>query len=184
MEQITIGIGGREFTFAVKFERDDDAGAPWDNFDGHGPVTDWETREKRPGELVLNRDGRACRFYDYAEAVRIAKRDGWNSPPYETDESLGQRAARAARADYEYLRAWCADEWGYVGVIVTLLDDAGEPTEVEDALWGVETFGDYHHETARQIADELAHGYGTRWDEVSRQTFGYVDGAQRGDLEQ
>ena len=173
--QIELTIGTRELTFSVEYVCDEDAGAPWENADGHGPVTDWECRDKRPGELVLNSDRGAKRFYDYAEACRQALRQGWDSAPYnDGTETKRQQAAKAARADYEFLREWCNDQWEYVGVIVTLLDDEGEPTEVSDALWGVETFGDYHHEAARQIADELASGYGTRWDETERQTFAYI----------
>lgn len=57
--------------------RDDDMGAPWENEDGHGPVSRWTSRPKRPGERVLNVDRGSYRYYDFAEAVKIAKRDGW-----------------------------------------------------------------------------------------------------------
>lgn len=180
MENIQIKIGGKTFTFKVEFEEDYDADAPWENSEGHGIVTDWEYRDKRPGELILNTNRRAKRFYDFAESVKIAKRDGWNSEPYDDNETKGERAAKAVRADYEYLRAWCKDEWRYVGVVVTLLDDEGDETEVSDSLWCVETFNDYHLEAAREIADEIAHGYGTRWGEAERQTFAYT--AQGGAL--
>ncbi|HFL6170874.1 TPA: hypothetical protein ACG4NJ_002218 [Pseudomonas aeruginosa] len=185
MERIELNIGGKDFVFAVDFEDDYDAGAPWEMADGHGPVSDWENRDhyrggKRPGELILsksdrcNRDGR-YRFYDFAEACRIALRDGWDAAPYnDGTETKRQQAARAARADFEYLRAWCNDEWRYVGVVVTLLDPQGEKTEVSESLWGVETLGDHHHETARQLADELAHGYGTQWTEAEKPTYEYL----------
>ena len=142
-------------TFRVTIEHDTDHGAPWENEDGHGPVTDWEHRDKRPGELVLDSDGRAKRFYDFAEACRIAQRDGWDAPPYKTGTAR-QRAARAARADFDYLRAWCRDDWHYVGVIVTLLDEDGD--EVDSAsLWGVEDSDSaYVDEVAADLADELA----------------------------
>lgn len=174
MQNIQIVIGGKELTFSVKFEQDADAGAPWENADGHGPVTGWETRDKLPGELVLNTDRNSKRFYDFAEACRIALRDGWDAAPLnDGSETKRQQAAKAARADFEYLRQWCANQWEYVGVIVTLLDDEGEETEVTDSLWCVETFGDYHEVQARIIADELAGGYGVSWGEVDKQTFGY-----------
>lgn len=91
-------------TFRAVVLPDYDHGAPWDNEDGHGPVTDWERRAKLPGELVLSGDGRgglgtdsARRFYDFAEAVRIAKRDSWGFMPgpvtIETED--------AGRAPYE-----------------------------------------------------------------------------------
>lgn len=166
MNNIEIIIGGRTLVFSVEFEQDPDSGAPWDN-DGHGPVTGWETRDKLPGELVLNSDRGSKRFYDFAEACRIARRDGWDAAPFnDGSETKRQQAAKAARADFEYLRQWCDNQWEYVGVIVTLLDDDGEKTDVSDSLWGVETYGDNHHAEARTIADELAHGMGTRWDFV------------------
>lgn len=175
MNNIEIVIGGKTLTFAVKFEDDTDAGAPWENSEGHGPVTGWETRDKMAGELVLNSDRGSKRFYNFAEACRIALRDGWDAVPYnDGTETKRQQAAKAARADFEYLRSWCANDWAYVGVIVTLLDDEGEETEVSDSLWCVETFGDQHEITARELADELAHGYGTRWGEVDQTTFGYL----------
>ena len=175
METIAINIGGRDFVFNVEFVDDNDSGAPWENADGHGPVTAWERRDKRPGELVLNSDRGAKRFYDFAGACRIALREGWDAAPYnEGDETKRQQAAKAARADYEYLREWCNDEWRYVGVIVTLLDEEGDKTEISDSIWCVETRGDYHHEIARQIADDLAGGYGVRWGEAEKQTFAYI----------
>lgn len=164
MNNIQIVIGGKALNFAVKFERDDDMAAPWESTDGHGPVTGWVTRPKRAGELVLNTDRESKRYYDYAEACKIARRDGWDSAPFnDGSETKRQQAAKAARSNFEYLRAWCNNEWEYVGVIVTLLDDEGNPTDISDSIWGTETFGDYHHETARQIADDLAGGYGTKF---------------------
>lgn len=173
MDNIQIIIGGKELTFRVKFERDDDAGYPWENSDGHGAVTGWESRDKRPGELVLNTDKGTERFYDFAGACKTALRDGWDAAPYnDGTETKRQQAAKAARADFEYLREWCANQWEYVGVIVTLLDDDGEETEVTDALWCVETRDDDHKRTAQMLADELAGGYGVSWGEVEKQTFG------------
>lgn len=176
MERIELNIGGRDFVFAVEFEQDSDAGAPWENADGHGVVTDWVKRSKRPGELILNRDGRGgFRFYDYAATCKLALADGWDAEPYnEGGETKRQQAAKAARSDFEYLREWCHGEWEYVGVIVTLLDDEGEKTEVSDSLWCVETRGDCHHETARTLADDLAGGYGVRWTDAERQTFAWM----------
>ncbi|MDP5500313.1 hypothetical protein P3775_18370 [Pseudomonas aeruginosa] len=220
MERIELNIGGKDFVFAVDFEDDYDAGAPWEMAEGHGPVSDWENRDKRPGELVLNSDRGAKRFYDFAEACRIAKRDGWGldddakaellarlaepriirravKSAYHVENGIrqdritewdtrtipgrdpakpltaGEIAAEAARRDFEFLRGWCADQWRYVGVVVTLLDPQGEKTEVSDSLWGVETLHDFHHETARQLADELAQGYGVRWTGAQKPTYEY-----------
>lgn len=175
MENIQITIGNKELTFSVKFEYDGDFGKPWENSDGHGVVSNWTTRDKLPGELVLNSDRGSKRFYDFAGACATALADGWDCAPLnDGTESKRQQAAKAARSDYEYLREWCNNEWHYVGVIVTLLDDEGNETEVTDSMWGVEDRDGYNETTAREIADELAHGYGTRWAEVEKESFGFI----------
>lgn len=175
MESITLDRNGKAFTFRVQFEEDIDSREPWSECDGHGPVSDWERREKRPGELVLNTDHGSKRFYDFAEACRIARRDGWNAQPYPTTpETKRQQAARAALADFEFLREWCNDQWRYVGVIVTLLDDEGEETNVSESLWGVEDWNNYHHTTAKELAEGLLEGYGSSWGLVAKQTFDYL----------
>lgn len=75
---------------AVTIEPDYDYGAPWDNEDGHGPVSNWTRRDKLPGELVLYTDDRQIKlFYDYAEACRIARRDEWGVAPYSVTSEHG-----------------------------------------------------------------------------------------------
>ena len=69
-------------TYRVEWVYDRDAGTPWDHSDGHGVVSDWETRDKRPGELILNQNGRSKRFYDFAASVKKARAEGWNTAPY------------------------------------------------------------------------------------------------------
>lgn len=148
------------FTLRARIEHDGDTGAPWEEHDGHGPVSDWRRRDyagrydKRPGELLLCDDGRNARFYDFAEACRIAHRDGWNAKPYDVPgETPRQRAAKAARADFERLRAWCNDGWNWCGVVVTA-SRAG--VELGTAsLWGIESdAGAYLVEVANELADE------------------------------
>lgn len=140
--------------FKIEIERDDWQDAPWENEDGHGPVSNWTTRDKRPGELVLSSDRNAKRFYDFAAAVELAKRDGWNAAPYDVPgETKGARAHKAAMADFKRLRDWCEDRWEYVGVIVTCTDLPGEPSE---SLWGIESdAGEYLQEVTRELADEI-----------------------------
>lgn len=122
-------------TAKVETERDENMGPPWEEHDEHGPVSDWTTRDKRAGERVLCTDGRSHRYYDFAKAVKIAKRDGWDAPPYKTG-TKGQQAARAAEADFEWLRAWCDYEWQWIGVIVTLTDESGAKI-ASDSVWGI-----------------------------------------------
>jgi hypothetical protein len=155
--QIELMVNGTLRTFSVKFEDDTDMGAPWKNSGGHGDVSDWTTRDKLPGELVLNTDRGQKRYYDFAGACRTALRDGWDAKPYnDGTQTKRQQAAKAAMADFEFLRAFCDNRWSYVGVIVTLLDDEGEETELSNSLWGVDNFDpNYPDEVAKELAAEL-----------------------------
>lgn len=162
----SIEHGG--FTFTATLHADDDADAPWDREDGHGTVSDWSTRSKAPGELVLCSDGRSRRFYDFAEACATALRDGWGAPvdpdTYAAKDFPAQtaraRAARAAWADFDRLRKWCAGHWNYVGVAVTVTRDVdGEAIDLtgayDFALWGIESdAGAYLAEVATDLARE------------------------------
>ena len=197
--------------FAYRTEHDADTGAPWDEHDGHGPVSGWKHHAfgqgtkppKRAGELILLWDCGSYRTYDFAEACRIARRDGWGVAPYRMETEHGKNglcrinaqwfegrelvaistdwhddindaireayakhratfpsarayAARAARADFERLSAWCNDKWHWCGVIVELLDDSGDGTGDTEALWGIESDCDeYHAEVARELASEI-----------------------------
>ena len=64
----TIELQGRRFR--VEVEADEGHETPWDYEDGHGPVSDWTRRDKRPGERVLCSDRSSKRFYDFAQAVK------------------------------------------------------------------------------------------------------------------
>lgn len=149
----TFEFKGRTFKFETR--HDEGHEAPWDWADGHGPVSEWTARDKRPGERLLHSDRRSHRYYDFQEAVKIARRDGWDAAPL-GEGTAGQRAARAAEADFEYLRRWCNDQWSYVGVVVTLLDSDDEETDETESLWGIESDArEYLEETARELADEI-----------------------------
>lgn len=150
----TFTVG--EHSFRVTFEPDDSHGYPWENSDGHGPVRKSKYRftdgsDKRHGERLLNDAGRhECQFYyDWHTAMQIAKREGWNVEPF---DAPGQ-VLRAVTADFDYLRAFLMGDWCYVGVSVEMLVD-GKATQT-DSLWGVETYKDYHVDTAYEIANEL-----------------------------
>lgn len=155
---------GKQFRAYV--ELDDDTSAPWERAEGHGVVTDWTTRDKKPGELVLIEDRRSKRFYDVPASLARAKSEGWGLSADEVvklSRTLGRTAtgkeciARAVEMDYEFLRAWCNDEWQYIGVCVCLLTDDGEPVgdKYAAALWGIESNADdYIHETARELTGD------------------------------
>ena len=138
-------------SFRIEWVYDHDCDPPWDREDGHGPVSDWEHRSKRPGEMILNSNRGSHRFYDFAEAVKLARKDGWNTAPYDWP-SKGAQAHAAALADFDYLRRFCNDQWHYCGIVVTLLDADGKPDSVDASLWGIESEGDDYHE---EVIEEL-----------------------------
>ncbi|MEO5867231.1 MAG: hypothetical protein ABIS14_12735 [Sphingomonas sp.] len=103
------------FTATATIHRhgDDSNTPPWQNEDGHGPVSEWRSAEnwhdgarpiKAPGELVLHEDGHgrraSFRLYDYAEACRIALRDGWGVSPYRLDVESGANGLKRANAQW------------------------------------------------------------------------------------
>lgn len=75
----TIKHNGKEYTVTV--EHDDDAGPPWIDCDGHGDVSDWTTRAKLPGELILSENGSRKRYYDFASACNMARDESWGFLP-------------------------------------------------------------------------------------------------------
>jgi hypothetical protein len=150
-------------SFRVTFPRDDFQREPWTEEDGHGSISNWLRHAfgqgtkppKAPGERILVWDCGSYRTYDFAEACKIALRDGWGATG---DEGMKphQKAAHAAEADFKRLRAWCNNDWTYVGVVVELLDDESEPTGETESLWGVESDADdYLDECAHELAAEI-----------------------------
>lgn len=132
-------------TFLINIVRDDDATPPWERQGGCGTVTDWVARDKRPSELVLVRSARqkSARYYDFAETMRRAKDEGWElcendkhklAKKLGREPNEGEARAEAVRRDYEFLRGWCNDEWCYVGVIVSEVNEGSQA-----ALWGIES---------------------------------------------
>lgn len=170
----TRDASGKRMTLVVAVCDDHDHGTPWENEDGHGPVSEWTSRAKRAGELVLaegRRDG-TKRYYDFAAACREARRDGWGSEPFNIEgETPRQKAARAVMADYNRLRDWCRDEWRYIGVALFLLDDGTkcDPEAIANAepfgerqsvaLWGIESdAGEYYREVVEQLTQQARSG--------------------------
>lgn len=157
---------GREFR--VEFPYDLSIDAPWEREDGHGPVSGWRYGDsctgrpvKAPGERVLCTDRRSFRAYDFAGALKLAAKDGWGLGDEDRQKlaaRLGREPTRreiqvqAVEQDFDRLRRWCANDWGYVGVIVT--DTA---TGQVESLWGIESDAtDYLAEVAHELADEIA----------------------------
>jgi hypothetical protein len=144
------------FTITARIQADQDHGPPWEEEDGHGPVSDWRSREsKRPGERVLCSDNSMRRYYDFEEAVKIACRDGWDAPPY-GEGTAGERAHRAATADFEQMRRWCDNQWRYWGVVLSVSKKGIVLDSHAASLWGIGVDGDdsYLTECANEMIDE------------------------------
>ena len=153
--------------FRVRLPFDEDHEPPWEDGDGHGIVSEWTTRSKAPGERILHEDRRSRRYFDVVGTQAIALRDGWGCAHLTHAQfTAGQlppehptRAAMAACAvdrEYRRLRAWCRNEWHYVGVCVTR-EDTGE----EESVWGIEDceeayIVDMAYELAEQLIDDDA----------------------------
>jgi len=144
----SIAVSG--YQFRVVIESDDSSAVPWDNdciYDG--VVSGWQrTSSKRPHERILCEDRGSVRLFDVRQFIAVAKSHGCTA----------KQAAEQLEPAFEYLRRWCDDQWHYVGVIVQLLDDEGEPVPGEyDSIWGIESdCCAYINETALDMAQCMA----------------------------
>lgn len=75
----------RDHEIKIEVHHDEHMGEPWKEHDGHGIVSEWVRRDKKPGELVLNESRGSFRYYDFAETLKIARRDGWGFLPGELE---------------------------------------------------------------------------------------------------
>jgi hypothetical protein len=125
-------------SYLIEWAADHHHGLPWEESDCHGEVSEWTRRDKKPGERILNTDRHGFkRFYDVQASMQKA-RTVWGF-------TNGKEAAEAVEKDFEYLRAWCEDRWFYCGIIVTLLDEDGDKTDVQASLWGIESDAKGYH---------------------------------------
>lgn len=152
--------------FIVSIEDDTDQPAPWEREEGHGPVSEWTRRDKKPGEWLLMSERYSKCFYDAAGAMEIAKRERWGL----NDEALAaltaklgrtptkaQICAEAVRRDFEHLKDWCNDGWSYVGVCVRHVSQ-DDMDKYSYACWGMESNDpEYLTEMAHSLAGECAH---------------------------
>lgn len=160
----TFDFAHNGHSFRAFIEQDDDATPPWERYDGMVPVTDWENRDNRPSEVIINDNRIARRFVCVRAAIEQATRDGWgigDDHLASLTSKLGRAPtkreviAEAVRLNIEFMRAWCADEWCYIGVCVCLLDENGTPIgdKYASAVWGIESNADdYIHEVARELS--------------------------------
>lgn len=129
--------------WSLKFEiqRDDDSHEPWKECDGHGVVSS----RYEEGFWSLGNQ-----YYDWKASLKIAKRDRWGCKPYDSSTAMD-----AVKADYEFLRRWCEDDWWWIGCIVTLYDEHGDELNSE-SCWGFDSDSmDYLASEARSWAAHM-----------------------------
>ncbi len=147
-------------TYRVEFIFDSDMGAPWKEHGGHGIVSDWESRNKKPSEIVIASDRGAKRFYDIAETTRIAKRDSWGVSDADTTKmTQAQITAMAVQHDMERMRGWCNGDWHWCGVSVFPLNEDGDELRSKtESLWGIESdAGEYFDEIIYELIAQISH---------------------------
>lgn len=158
---------GIEFDVALFY--DSDSTPPWDREDGHGPVRCGKGRgaSKKPGERALRTEHGASWLYDWQGAMQQAKTDGWGLGDDELaalaaklgrPPTPGEIRAESVRQDFEYLQRYLRDEWWYIGVEVSLNGD-------ELSVWGVESYGEYWKEVAKELAQTLWQQHRKEFDE-------------------
>ena len=151
----TISCTVDGFDVVAKIVFDESADAPWLAEDGHGPVSDWTSREKGPGERTLCEDGAHSLYYDVKESTALARKDGWDAPPYGKG-TAGERAKRAVEADFQSMRGWCQNDWSYCGVVLSVRRSDVELDKHAASLWGIDVnhpHGD--HKYLQTVANEL-----------------------------
>lgn len=127
--------------FIVSIVEDDMNSTPWDDLsdDGESPVRTVRHKfDKRPGERLLYEDLDCVRLYDMQGMQRRVREEGWCLPPAEMAEleahtaqafnrapTKREIAAHAVERNYQRMRAWCLDQWRYVGVEVVDECDPG-----------------------------------------------------------
>jgi hypothetical protein len=141
------------FKVTARVEQDDIAQAPWEREEGHGPVSEWTSREKKEGERVLCNDRYHFRYYDFDAAVKQAKEELWGECR-DINKNKEVIAIKAVEADFKRLKDWCNDEWMYIGIVVTV-SKAGIELGSR-SLWGIESdSNDYHIEVANELLNEV-----------------------------
>jgi len=153
---ITCEFEGWKATARIYY--DDDLTPPWERDCGHGPVSEWTTRAIKAGERILSQDGPSRRYYDFAEACKIARADGWGiKEGRKLRERVNAYAARCAEHDFSVLQAWCKDDWFYVGVAVTIEYKGVSLTgQYDHALWSVEAnYPGSDNDYLREVANDL-----------------------------
>lgn len=144
LEFKNIEVQGLRFSVEVT---QDDIGRPWEWSDGHGPVRPRHLGPKKPTERALSKHW----IYDWNGALELAKKDGWGSKVMPLGLTPAQVLEYVVQQDFNYLKAWCEDDWCYSCVAVTLLKDSN----YSDTLGGVEYWFSKDNAYADSIGVEL-----------------------------
>lgn len=141
------------YNFSATVQEDD---YPHLEDESHGPIIFGLTRDKRAGYMVLKQEGPRVVYYDFAQAVRQARKENWGAWDALGMDTPGQIAHKAAMADFRHLKRWFNDEWRYVVVTVELLDKEGVPVGIHNTLGGIyDEVGEDLTPAIVEIADDL-----------------------------
>lgn len=147
-------------TFIVTVFPDYDMEAPWNTGEGWGKVRNGDygkVETKKPGERIIHTNGNTAWLYDFADAMKRAKADKWGSKNATPDMSPGQVAELAVKEDMQMIRGYLTNEWSYIGIVVTLADVNGKPTDESESAWGLESFDSENIEDyTKGLIEELA----------------------------
>jgi hypothetical protein len=162
-DQTTIKHEGREFKVTKYY--DEDHSAPWIEQDGHGVIREISSRygrpDKKPGEVVIHSDRGHYWLYDIQETTQIAKRDQWGLCPEDVAKlglkTRGEIVRESVRRDMKHCEGYLEGWWHYIGVCVQIIGPDGEPEgePFTNAIWGIDSSGDYWEEVARELADSI-----------------------------
>lgn len=103
-------------------------------------------------------------YYDFLGALQKAVEEGWRSIKAPSGASAEEAARLAVEDDYAYLLGWYKQDWHWIYLRVTALDDDGSPlTELSVVCGGYESFvlddecKDMYDWAVEQMIYELEH---------------------------
>lgn len=142
-------------TVEAYMEADEHQIIPWKEFDLYGVVSEWrDVESKTPGERILHRDRSSALFYD-VPATMEKQKTVWGEAVPREGETQRQANARVIEEDFQNLRAFCEDRWGYYGVILKHTTSDGYEKDNIAALWGIEYGDDCDDAYPTTVANDL-----------------------------
>lgn len=153
----TVEVEHDGFRVVATIHDDFESPQPWEIYEGHSPVSQWTQRAARPGERLLCTDRNSHRYYDFAEAVKLAHENGRRAPGDEAEPQSDAVAERAAEHEYKMLKAGFEHKWFYCGVgLQVFKDDVPLTDPYGNTVWGLEcNLPDYGNGYLSIVANEL-----------------------------